>query len=111
MKRLIANHTSPEMNILVDELVSVDSLTPNWTKLQADPNWNLATNIVNNLPTAMNNQLILKVYKDIVNGLYNDIPKEDYLQYTINLLKSQGILFDYQPQKSELIYKYTKGDE
>lgn len=106
MKRLKANHVSPEMNILVDELVGVDSLVPNWTKLQADPRWNMATKIVNNLPTAMNNQLILKVYKDIVNGLYEGVDEEDYLNYTIQILKSQGILFDYNPDKCTLEYKY-----
>ena len=108
MKRLKANHVSPEMNILVDELVGVDSLTPNWTKLQADPNWNTATKIVNSLPTAMNNQLILKVYKDLVNGLYDGVNEDDYVDYTINILKSQGILFDYDPDKCTLEYRYSK---
>lgn len=103
MKRLVANHTSTEMHIEVNEQILDDTLKSRWLKQQSTPEFNLAKKIVTYLPIAPTNNLIYKIYRDILNGVYDEVKNDDFneiLKFTINLLIQQGILIDYHPDNT-----------
>lgn len=103
MKRLIANHTSTEMHVEVNEQIMDDTLKSRYLKQQSTLEFSLAKKIVNHLPIAPTNNLIYKIYRDILNGVFNDVMSSDFneiLNFTINLLKRQGIMIDYLPDNT-----------
>ena len=103
MKRLVANHVSKEMHEEVNEQIKDNTLKSRWLKQQATEEFNLAKQIVNNLPIAPTNNLIYKIYNDIKNGEYNDVINSDInviSNYVYDTLKKQGVVFDYRPDNT-----------
>lgn len=98
MKRLIANHVSPEMHEEVNEHIEDTTFTSRWLKQQSTEEYLLAKKIVNFLPIAPTNNLIYKIYFDLKNGKYKNLNNfEDLLNEVRNTLILQGILIDYLP--------------
>lgn len=101
MKRL-ANHVSTEMHDEVNNQILDNTLRSRWLKQQSTNEFSLAKKIVNYLPIAPTNNLIYKIYKDILDGHYKELGDIDYLysnfyktlEFSKNMLIEQGIMFD-----------------
>jgi len=108
MKRLVANNTSTRMHKEVIEQLRDNTLKSRWLKQQATEEFNLAKKIVNFLPIAPTNHLIYKIYNDIINGKFDTIGDinclienfEQTLHFAEDMLKKQGIIFDYRPDNT-----------
>lgn len=101
MRRLIANNTSIEQYIEIEEQIKDDTLKSRYLRQQATMEFNVAKKIVNLINTAPTNHLIYKVYNWLLDGTL-DINWEinDLISQTIYLLKEDGTLIDYCPDNT-----------